>query len=126
MYFNQNLEIIAYFTLSLKILNTNGISKTLIQKLDGVRKDRENIPCYLIGQLGKNSNCTYKIGQYLLDRAIQEIEKVNIILGGRFIILDSVNKKEVIDFYTNKQNNFKPIKEYNNEDNNVTTFYPLF
>jgi hypothetical protein len=126
LYFNQDLEITAYFTLSLKILNTNGISKTLIQKLDGVRKDRENIPCYLIGQLGKNSNCTYKIGQYLLDRAIQEIEKVNIILGGRFIILDSVNKKEVIDFYTNKQNNFKPIKEYNNEDNNVTMFYPLF
>ena len=62
----------------------------------------------------------------MLDRAIQEIEKVNIILGGRFIILDSVNKKEVIDFYTNKQNNFKPIKEYNNEDNNVTMFYPLF
>ena len=49
-----------------------------------------------------------------------------LILGGRFIILDSVNKKEVIDFYTNKQNNFKPIKEYNNEDNNVTMFYPLF
>ena len=63
LYFNQDLEIAAYFTLSLKILNTNGISKTLIQKLDGVRKDRENIPCYLIGQLGKNSNCTYKIGQ---------------------------------------------------------------
>ena len=126
LYFNQDLEIIAYFTLSLKVLNTNGISKTLIQKLDGVKKDRENIPCYLIGQLGKSSKCNYKIGQYLLDRAIQEIERVNIILGGRFIILDSVNEKKVIDFYTKKPNNFKPIKDYDKEDSNVTMFYPLY
>jgi len=125
LYFNQSLEVMAYFTLSLKVLSTNGISKTLIQKLDGVSKERDNIPCYLIGQLGKNSNCEYKIGQYILDRAIQEIEKVNIVLGGRFIILDSVNKKEVISFYTNKPNSFKPIKQYKEEDSNVTMFYPL-
>jgi len=127
LFLDNNLNLIAYYTIALKVLDTSKISsKGLIKKLDGIDKNRENIPCYLIAQLGKHSNCEYKIGQYLLDSAIQTIKKSKELIGGRFILLDSVNEKDVIKFYTSKENGFTELIEPKINDKNVTLYYPLF
>jgi hypothetical protein len=127
LFLDDNLKIIAYYTIALKVLDTRRISsKGLIKKLDGIDKNRENIPCYLIAQLGKHSECKHKIGQYLLDSAVQTIKESKGLIGGRFILLDSVNEKEVIKFYTHKDNGFVELIEPKLNDKNVTLYYPLF
>lgn len=127
LYIDNNLTLIAYYTISLKVLDTSRLSsKSLIKKLDGIDKNRETIPCYLIAQLGKNTNCQHKIGQYLLDSAIQTIKELAEIVGGRFILLDSINEKKVIDFYTSLDNGFTILIEPKPHDKNITLYYPLF
>lgn len=127
LFLDENINLIAYFTIALKVLDTSRIfSKSLVKKLDGIDKNRQTIPCYLIAQLGKHSNCEYKIGQFLLDYAIETIKKSVEITGGRFILLDSVNEKEVVDFYTSSENGFTILIDANPEDKNITLFYPLY
>jgi len=58
---NNKLIVVAYFTIAIKILYSEGLSKNLVKKLDGVDKNREVIPSYLIAQLGKSNTCDYKI-----------------------------------------------------------------
>lgn len=127
LFLDENINLIAYFTIALKVLDTSRIfSKSLVKKLDGIDKNRQTIPCYLIAQLGKHSNCEYKIGQFLLDYAIETIKKSVEITGGRFILLDSVNEQEVIDFYTSDENGFTILIDPKPEDKNITLFYPLY
>ena len=127
LFIGNELNLNAYYTIALKVLDTSKISsKALIKKLDGIDKNRENIPCYLIAQLGKHSNCKHKIGQYLLDSAVQTIKDSKELIGRRFILLDSVNKEEVIGFYTHKDNGFIELIEPKPNDKNVTLYYPLF
>ena len=127
LFLDDDLNLIAYYTITLKVLDTSRISsKSLIKRLDGIDKTRKNIPCYLIAQLGKNTNCKHKIGQYLLDSAVQTIKESKELVGGRFILLDSVNEKEVIEFYTHEDNGFVELIEPKSDDKNVTLYYPLF
>lgn len=127
LFLDENINLIAYFTIALKVLDTSRIfSKSLVKKLDGIDKNRQTIPCYLIAQLGKHSNCEHKIGQFLLDYAIETIKKSVEITGGRFILLDSVNEKKVIDFYTSYENGFTILIDPKQEDKNITLFYPLY
>ena len=48
---DEKICLMGYYTITLNVLFTDGISKTKIKKLDGIDKDREYIPCYLITQL---------------------------------------------------------------------------
>lgn len=116
---------VAYFTISLKVLSTEGLSKTLVKKLDGVDKHRDSIPCYLIVQLGKHSDLKEKIGKYLLDDAIETIKDANNVVGGRFIILDAINEKKVIEFYQKEPNSFISLKSSNTDTENIKMYYPL-
>jgi len=119
-------EIIAYFTISLKILSTEGLAKSLIKKLDGIDRKRTNIPCFLIAQLGKTSSCEYRIGQHLLDDAIDTIQSIKKQIGGRFIILDSVNVEKVLDFYKNKPNIFTLLDTPKKTSKSLKMYYPLY
>jgi hypothetical protein len=118
-------NIIAYFTITIKVLETKGLSKTLIKKLDGIDKNRNLIPCYLIAQLGKNNLCQHKIGQVLLDTTIETIRNSHDIVGGRFIILDSVNIDKVIQFYSQKPNSFVQLDKSDDKTQSVRMYYPL-
>ncbi|MGJ0378213.1 hypothetical protein [Aliarcobacter cryaerophilus] len=124
---NEKLDlfIVGYFTINLKILDTKGLSSSIIKKLDGIDKKRKHIPCYLIAQLGKNTNCDFKIGQFILDEAIEIIKELNKIVGGRFIILDSVNIEKVIYFYTKDPNSFILLDKKDSEKENLKMYYPL-
>lgn len=116
--------VVAYFTITLKILDTDGLSGNLIKKLDGVDKNREHIPCYLIAQLGKNTLCSHKIGQNILDDAIKTIRESYDVIGGRFIILDAVNVQKVIKFYQNEPNAFV-LLDRSSTTANVKMYYPI-
>lgn len=122
---NNKPYLMAYFTIALKILHTNGISKSKIKKLDGVSKERDSIPCYLIAQLGKSSSCKYKIGQNILDDAIDTIKDSFNIVGGRFVILDAINIKKVIDFYTKTPNAFALLEKEDATKTSLKMYLPL-
>ncbi|MBL0686337.1 MAG: hypothetical protein JJV94_00730 [Sulfurospirillum sp.] len=99
---NNRKNVVAYFTIAINTLYTDDISSKVIKLLDGYRDDTKSIPCFLIGQLGKsNLYKDIKIGQFIIEDAIEIIDNSQISLGGRFILLDSINIKKVISFYEN-------------------------
>lgn len=124
VYINNDLKkVSAYFTISISTLYTDGISKEVIQTLDGYRNDAKSIPCFLIGQLGKSDTLRrQKVGTYILDDAVSVINELHHLIGGRFILLDAVNNKDVIEFY--KNNLFFPIEETDNE--NIKMIRPYY
>ena len=94
-------EVVGYFTISMKSLNTDGMSKTSIKKIDGVSNSRVCIHSFLIGQLGISDNyAKYKLGILLLDDAFSKIEMAHDLVAGRYILVDAVNHKKIINFYT--------------------------
>ena len=121
---NNTLIVVAYFTIAIKILYSEGLSKSMIKKLDGIDKNREAMPSYLIAQLGKSNICRYKIGLHILDNAIEKIRESHQVIGGRFIILDSVNVQKVIAFYQSEPNSFI-LLDKNTLEPNVKMYYPL-
>jgi len=121
---NNTLIVVAYFTIAIKILYSNGLSKSMVKKLDGIDKNREAMPSYLIAQLGKSDSCKYKIGLHILDNAIEKIRESHQVIGGRFIILDSVNIQKVIAFYQSEPNSFI-LLDKNSLEPNVKMYYPL-
>jgi len=121
---NNTLMVVAYFTIAIRILYSEGLSKSVVKKLDGVDKNREAMPSYLIAQLGKSNSCDYKIGLNILDDAINTIKEAYQIVGGRFIILDAVNIPKVIEFYQSEPNAFI-LLDKNNQKPNARMYYPL-
>lgn len=112
---NTTKDVSAYFSIAISTLHTDGISPEVIKTLDGYKNDTESIPCFLIGQLGKSSQFNRtKIGEYILEDAVAEIDGLHNIVGGRFILLDAVNNDKVISFYND--NLFFPIEETDSED----------
>ena len=106
---NNSQEVAAYFTVTISTLHTDGISPEVIELLDGYKDDIASIPCFLIGQLGKSDKFEpRKIGEFILDDATEIIDQSQNALGGRFILLDAINKQQVIKFY--ETNAFFPIE----------------
>jgi len=121
---NITKKVVAYFTISISTLYTDNISSKVIQLLDGYRDDTKSIPCFLIGQLGKSDLYKdIKIGQFIIEDAIEIIDNSQMSLGGRFILLDSINIKEVIEFYEN--NLFFAIEDNQNLDS-IKMIKPYF
>ncbi|MCB4773615.1 MAG: hypothetical protein LGB05_08360 [Sulfurovum sp.] len=107
---NTTKEVAAYFTITINTLHTDSISSEVIELLDGYKNDVASIPCFLIGQLGKSDKFEpRKIGEYILNDAIEIIDQSQKSLGGRFILLDAINKEQLIKFY--EANAFFPIEE---------------
>lgn len=106
---NHTKKVAAYFTIAISTLHTEGISKEVIKILDGYQDNTTSIPCFLIGQLGKSDEYQYKkIGEFILEDAIDIIDNIHSAVGGRFILLDAINIPEVISFYKNSL--FFPIE----------------
>jgi hypothetical protein len=121
---NNTKNIVAYFTIAINTLYTDNISSKVIKLLDGYRDDTKSIPCFLIGQLGKSDLYKdIKIGQFIIEDAIEIIDNSQMSVGGRFILLDSINIKEVISFYEN--NLFFAIED-NQELDSIKMIKPYF
>lgn len=126
LYFdNETKEIAAYYTIAISVFFTDGISNDIIKLLDGYKDDIKTIPCFLIGQLGKSDKYErFKIGEYMLADALEVIDNSHKSLGGRFILIDSVNHLKVLSFY--KENSFLAIETNDSESESIKMIKPYF
>lgn len=120
---NETKKVSAYFTIAVSTLHTDGITPETIKILDGYQNDTTSIPCFLIGQLGKSDNCNFT-GEFLLEDTIDTIDALHHAIGGRFILLDSINAEKVIEFY--KRSLFFPIEEPEEEQESIKMIRPYF
>ena len=117
-------EIVGYFTLTIKPILTDGISKEMIKKIDGFSKDRKCVYFYLIGQLGLSDKYIgSNLGRLLLFSAIDMIERTQKIIGGRYILVDAFNCKPVVEFY--KRNGFTRLITSEDDSKSIKMIYKI-
>lgn len=69
----------------------------------------DEIPCYLIGQLGKNDRYSGEIeGCELIDYAMNIIQIGHGAVGGRFVRVDVKRNDKLIRFY--EENGFRHVQ----------------
>lgn len=121
--FDDEANLIAYYTLALKtlIFNSN-LSKSKRKQIQGFTADVSSVPVILIGQLSKNSLFNNKItGTELLDLCINTVYKAHNLVGGRVCLAETDTDKDnikVVDFY--EQNGFYTLQKNDDE-----TFYQM-
>ena len=100
--------ILGYFTLALKVLIIP-VEKSIRsrQELDGFSgkmygKPIREIPCYLIGQIARNSaiDRTLLSGSDLMESALSVIETAASAIGGRYVLIECHDDPKLIHFYT--------------------------
>lgn len=105
--YNDKFVILGYFTLALKVLHipdktSNNKRKQLdgySYKINGLTVN--HIPCYLIGQLARNSAVSRQSisGADIIKKAYKIIGTVHTFVGGRYILIECYNKEKLIRFY---------------------------
>lgn len=100
--------ILGYFSLSLKVLILpEDMSITSRKNIDGYRgkingNPIREIPCYLIGQLAKNSSIDNSFqGQILVDNALAVINSAVNSVGGRYVLIECQPIEKLLSFYGN-------------------------
>lgn len=96
----RDLKIIAYFSIALKCFKIgNGVSKSMKRKLNGIFQN-DMIPCYLLGQIGKNDHYAESLkGKDIVDMAMNIIMDAHERVGGRFISVDCKDLDGLLRFY---------------------------
>lgn len=133
---NDNLEFVGYFTIAIKPISIKAevFSNTMKRKIARVSEfDEENntysLSAYLIAQLGKNyaNNVNERIsGETLLGIAINTIKKMQYMVGGLVVFLESVNAEKLIDFYErNGLKRFATKKMKKNEQSSLIQMLTL-
>lgn len=125
---DDNGQIAAYFTLTHKPANISAesLSKTAIKTLSRyavLDKDSNsfNISAFLIAQFGKNSsyNGTRNIsGNKMMDLCFEILRTVQKQVGGGIVFLECEDKKQLLNFYQNENNNFRIYGERFSETEN--------
>ena len=118
----KNLMIYGYISLALKILSVpQEMSNRMRKELDGFSakihgEQIRDFPCYLIGQLSKNSNVkSEKIsGKQLIDFACDIIAASAEAVGGRYMMIECRNEEKLVQFY--KDNHFSEIARIPDEN----------
>ena len=119
----ENVTIYGYVSVALKTLTIpDEYSNRKRLELDGFSAKfhgdpiRE-IPCYLIGQLARNSSVTKETvsGMQLIDFALQVIAKSVESVGGRYVMIECHDNEKLISFY--KANMFTEISRIPDKEN---------
>ena len=105
----DKLTIYGYISLAVKVFTVpETTSNRQRQQLDGFSakehgKQISNFPCYLIGQLARNSNVPKDTisGAELLKIANTIIGEAVKLVGGRNILVECRNNEKLIQFYLN-------------------------
>ncbi|MBD5128668.1 MAG: hypothetical protein HDT43_01900 [Ruminococcaceae bacterium] len=112
------LIILGYFSTALKVLDIpENISNRFRKRLDGMAAKLygnaiKSIPCYLIGQLAKNSAIPDEQsinGSELIDCAISIIRSAETLVGGRYVLIECHDNPKLLKFY--EDNDFKAFAE---------------
>ena len=110
-----DITIYGYISLALKVLTVSkSVSNKIRKEIDGFSakihgKVINDFPCYLIGQLSRNSNVSKDSikGSELIAYA-EDIIAVSVeAVGGRYIMIECKNNKKLIEFY--QYNGFEEI-----------------
>ena len=112
---SDNLIIYGYISLALKVLTVpDDLSNRKRMSLDGFSSKINGqpislFPCYLIGQLSRNSNVPKDslTGDDLIGFACDIIENSVKAVGGRLILIECHPDEKLINFY--KHNGFSEI-----------------
>lgn len=124
----DNQEIVGFFTLKIKGLLTEKLclSTELLKKLSGgyaSSTDTDILNFYLIGQLGVAKKYQgQKFGEQLLATAIDLICESQANVGGRYILVDAIKDKRVLDFY--KKFGFAELQNIESEET-ITMIAPI-
>lgn len=121
----DKITIYGYISLSLKIFTApEDTSNRQRRLLDGFSakehgKPISNFPCYLIGQLARNSNVPKDsiTGTELLHFAYDIIAVSVDAVGGRNILVECRDTQKLVQFYTS--NDFIPVSYIPYEDQNM-------
>lgn len=112
MILDDDGQILAYFSLSLKEIHLNQdnekpISKNLRKRLYGICKNSDRVNAYLIGQVDKNDSIKDNpINlELILEEAYTIIDKANQFVGGRVIILECEKVDKLVSLYQNAEFN---------------------
>lgn len=111
----SNVTIYGYISLALKILSVpKEISNRMRREIDGLSakihgEQINDFPCYLIGQLSRNSKVDKNVikGTELIAFAQDVISVVVEAIGGRYIMIECKDNINLINFY--KDNGFDEI-----------------
>lgn len=102
IYADNLVDILGYFTLSLKAINFQShVSTNLIKQIDGFSGNVDSTAMILIGQFGKNQNFMSELkGDDLFAVCMDIIYQIQSLVGGRFIILECQDIAKIVSFYT--------------------------
>lgn len=109
------LTVYGYISLAIKILSVPiAVSNRVRKELDGFSakihgEQISDFPCYLIGQLSRNSNISRDAlnGEMLINFAEDIIATAVEAVGGRYMMIECRDSKKLIQFY--KNNDFEEI-----------------
>lgn len=101
----KSLAILGYFSLAISRMKiSKEVSRSKVRKLNGIG-ERLDVPCYLIGQLGKNDEYSDDIdGNRLISYAMSFLQNGHEQIGGRFVRVDCRDVDALCKFY--KRNGF--------------------
>lgn len=110
-FYLEDLKIYGYISLALKVLSVpDNMSNRKRKEIDGVNAKIHgevinDFPCYLIGQLSKNSAIKENFidGEYLVECAIDIIQESVNAVGGRIVMVECKNNSKLLKFYTDNQ-----------------------
>lgn len=121
----NELVIYGYISIALNVLTVSDtVSNRLRKELDGFNakkkgKQLESFPCYLIGQLSRNS-CVPKgciTGDELIEYANYIIQTAVQRVGGRYMMIECQDDEHLKEFY--QKNNFVEFGESVYNDDNI-------
>lgn len=102
----RDLHIYGFFTVALKVLDLpESLSNRKRLELDGFSAKMrgeviQSVPCYLIGQLAKNSAVQDAVsGAELLGYAMQVIASAARFVGGRYALIECRDEPHLRKFY---------------------------
>lgn len=118
----KHLTIYGYISLALKILSVpQDMSNRMRKELDGFSakihgEQISDFPCYLIGQLSRNSNVKSEgiSGKQLIDFASDIIATSVEAVGGRYMMIECRDEEKLLQFY--KDNYFSEVARIPDEN----------
>ncbi len=81
-------RIVAYFSLAIKSIDLQDMSKTSKNKMTAGESSATSYSAYLIGHIAKNDGVTEQLGKTLIDMALERIYLAQKHVGGRIAYLD--------------------------------------
>lgn len=97
-----NLQIIAYFSIALKVLECDSLDISNTQRAKFKIKSKRYTPVFLIGQLAKSSLYKDKINaKEILEYAELIISNARKLVGGNLILVEVKDIEKLIKIYEN-------------------------